>query len=126
MHWVRSQIHFGRWAALFALALQMAVSFGHVHLDDLGLRLAQSEPCASAVTTQASPRPADHEHGPVPHDDYCPICASIALVATAIAALPPKLILPAAVRYVWPSHRAVLASRPKLTLPFQARAPPSA
>jgi hypothetical protein len=26
---------FGRWLALFALALQLVVSFGHVHLDGI-------------------------------------------------------------------------------------------
>ena len=37
MNWFRSNIQSCARLALFALALQMAVSFGHVHGDDLGL-----------------------------------------------------------------------------------------
>ena len=34
MHWVRSNRRFGSWAALFALAIQLVLSFGHIHLED--------------------------------------------------------------------------------------------
>src|SRR4029077_17977624 len=37
MNWVRSTIRPFAHLALFALALQMIVSFGHMHPDDLGL-----------------------------------------------------------------------------------------
>ena len=33
MRWVRCNNRFGSWLALAALALQIVVSFGHVHLD---------------------------------------------------------------------------------------------
>ena len=37
MNWFRSNIQSSARLALFALTLQMAVSFGHMHRDDLGL-----------------------------------------------------------------------------------------
>jgi hypothetical protein len=125
MHWFRSQIG-GTWVALFALALQMAVSFGHLHADELGASFAGSDrmQSASAVVTQASPHQADHEHSPAP-DDYCPVCASMALVGTAIASSPPTPTLPMAVRYFWPSPVPATGAGLRLTLSFQARAPPS-
>ena len=38
MRWLRSHIRFGSWSALFALTVQFALSFGHVHFDDSSLR----------------------------------------------------------------------------------------
>jgi hypothetical protein len=126
MHWLRTRIHFGAWSALFALALQAAVSFGHIHADDLGLPAEHDRmQSASVVTTHASPHQTDHDHSPAP-DDYCPICASMALVATAIASLPPTLTLPIAVDYFWPSLVSAPGVGLRLTLSFQARAPPAA
>ena len=34
MYWVRSNRRFGSWAALFALAIQLVLSFGHIHIED--------------------------------------------------------------------------------------------
>ena len=64
MHWFRSRMRSCGRLALFALALQMVLSFGHMHRDDLGLpplpgtdsndcirygaRLAASEPTPSS------------------------------------------------------------------------------
>ena len=43
MQWFRSRVKLGSWVALFALALQLALTFGHVHLD--GLRFHHFTPC---------------------------------------------------------------------------------
>jgi hypothetical protein len=37
MNWFRSNIRSWTWSTLFALTLQMAVSFGHVDRHDIGL-----------------------------------------------------------------------------------------
>ena len=62
MHWFRSKIRSCGRLALFALALQMIVSFGHMHRDDLGLPpLAgtDSTSIASAAAPGAQPPPAN-------------------------------------------------------------------
>jgi hypothetical protein len=128
MHWFRSHSSLGSWLALFALAFQLVVSFGHVHLD----RGAPVPGHASVVpgadaSTGAGPAslPANHE-APVHADDYCAVCALIHLAGTAMAAEPPALPLPA----VFGRTRSEAAIEFGLTAPhhtlFAARAPPIA
>ena len=127
MNWFRSRIRSAAKLALFALALQMIVSFGHLHRDDLGLPpLAGTDQTSVASTTApGSQAPAGQQHQPA-SDDYCPICASIALLATWMPVVPPVLVTPESIHRV----RAPLASlqRPPthFSLSFQARAPPVA
>jgi hypothetical protein len=113
--------------ALFALAVQMILSFGHMHRDDLGLPpLAGTNP--TQITSAAAPRsvpPADQQHQPTPaSDEYCPICASIAVLATWMPALPPVLVLPEPMRRVWAPVVALQSAPTRISLSFQARAPP--
>jgi hypothetical protein len=126
MNWFRSRIRSGAHLALFALALQMALSFGHVHLDDLGLPpLAGTDPTQIAfVAASGSAPPAGHHHQPAPDDDYCPICASIAVLATWMPALPPVLVSPEPIRRVWGPVDALHISPTQISLSFRARAPP--
>ncbi|MGA8611732.1 MAG: DUF2946 family protein [Xanthobacteraceae bacterium] len=111
---------------LFALAVQMVLSFGHVHLDDLGLpSLAGTDPTQIAlVATCGSAPPAGQHHQPASDDDYCPICASMAVLATWMPALPPVLVLPEPMRRVWAPVAALQISPRHISLSFQARAPP--
>jgi hypothetical protein len=112
----------GSWLALIALAIQLGVSFGHVHLE--GFRGIDS--AAPALTRQAhtaqslpSPQPGDK-------DDYCAICASICLVANSFVPPPPLLPVPlfstAAAHFDRDAPMSVAARRPA----FQSRAPPPA
>ena len=127
MNWFRSRIQSGARLALLALALQMAVSFGHMHRDDLGLPPlpTSDEMQVASVAIHVAGHPADQTHRPAP-DDYCPICASMALVATALPSLPPVLIVPATIRHEWPSQLPARCVSLKVALSFQARGPPAA
>jgi len=84
MHWFRRR--FGLWLALIALAIQFGVSFGHVH----GIA-ANAPAAAQSRTAQNLPSPApdqgDHD------DDYCAICAVLALVSTSQTASAPTIAL---------------------------------
>ncbi|MGA8696290.1 MAG: hypothetical protein WB689_21100, partial [Xanthobacteraceae bacterium] len=104
MNWFRSTIRPFAQLALFALAVQMVVSFGHMHRDDLGL-----PPLATAHwahfpsgAAQALTGPTDRDQYPS-SDDYCPICASIALLATGAPPLPPVTVAPPLISLVWSS-----------------------
>src|ERR1700744_397441 len=92
---VRSRRHWGAWAGVAALARQIILSFGHMHGDDLGLpplpAVSQDQVAAGAASVPAGPANPDHHQPP---DDYCPICASMVLMATAMPSLPPILIAP--------------------------------
>jgi hypothetical protein len=125
MNWFRSRIRFGAQLALFTLAFQIAVSFGHMHRDDLGLPpLPTSCQTSSASVTNPAAPACDHEQQPA-SDDYCPICASMALIATAIPSLPPLLIVPAPVASAWLTEIPVQRVPTRVALSFQARAPPT-
>jgi hypothetical protein len=125
MGWFRSRSRLGSYLALFALAFQLAVSFAHVHLDQIapiaGATALVAQPSSDRVNTPSSP--TGHEG---PADDFCPICTLIHLAGALVPAetppLPPPSIfgrsqLEAAVELdLAASHRVL----------FQARAPPDA
>jgi hypothetical protein len=127
MNWFRAKIRPFAKLALFALAVQMVVSFGHMHRDDLGLpSLANAHwahfPSAAA---QALTGPADRDQYPL-SDDYCPICASIALLATGAPSLPPVIVAPPPISRVWSSPASLYLVATQAIFSFQARAPPLA
>jgi hypothetical protein len=127
MNWVRSTIRPFARLALFALALQMVVSFGHMHPDDLGLSswaTAHRAHFPSGVA-QALSGPVDRDQYPS-SDDYCPICASIALLATGAPSLPPVVVAPPVISAVWSSPTSPYLVATKAIFSFQARAPPLA
>jgi hypothetical protein len=124
MNWFRSRGRSAAGLALFALALQMALSFGHLHRDDLGLPpLPASDQAQVTAHTSVAPRPGNPDQQPA-SDDYCVICASMALVATGVPSLPPALTVPEPVRPVWPAPTPAQTLKLDVALSFRARAPP--
>src|SRR5262249_40817460 len=85
----------GAYLALFALAFQLAVSFGHVHVEQFrpasvgASALAGAQP--SGDDRNAPSNPAGREH---PADDHCPICTLIHLAGALVPAEAPSLPLP--------------------------------
>lgn len=114
---------FASWLALAALALQIVLSFGHVHLD--GVHRAHQSAAVTGSRAQATqPLPAQQpgDDG----DDYCAICASIYLAANSFVPQPPQLPVPLASQAIERFDRiAVLFIAPRRA-PFQSRAPPLA
>jgi hypothetical protein len=128
MNWFRSTLRSFAYMALFALALQVVVSFGHVHRDDLGLppRIQASQTGILILTdeTGTPTGPADRDHHPA-SDQYCLICASIALIGTGAPSLPPILVVPESGLRFSPSGKPTHDPRPQFALSFQARGPPT-
>jgi hypothetical protein len=91
MKWFRANIRHGAKLALFALAVQFVLSFGHVHLDQVHAAPAG----LSVASLQAPPGPGTdhHQHHP---GDPCAICVVMAMAGTALFAAPPVLLLPRA------------------------------
>jgi hypothetical protein len=124
MRWFRDNIRQGSWAALIALAINLALSFGHVHAIDgnsLGYRAGA---LVAAVTA-----PGDDEHRPDQpgdeHADYlCPICLASTAMASALAPSPPVLrveFVSGAIDHAIESTLAVVQPR---RAAFQSRGPP--
>jgi uncharacterized iron-regulated membrane protein len=136
MQWFRSNIKLGSRLALFALAIQFALSFGHFHgsaaqaAPAIQSAAAQSEsstsllPAPDAVIQSAQQQPAsDHDSGQQPNDP-CAICAVMALANTLLFATPPLLLLPQAVEFLYLTTDAEFVHLNSAAVAFQPRAPP--
>jgi hypothetical protein len=123
MRWFRANRVFGGHLALFALAVQLVLSFGHIHREDI-YGSAPPAALAQALAADHAQLPADHssKHG----DDYCAICATISLLSTSFVATAPLLPVPVAFYAVEHVDRAAIASVAPRRAPFQSRAPPRA
>ena len=117
MHWIRSQARKLSLLALFALAMQFGLSFGHVHAH---------EAPASAVSQNAStntPAPdTDHDHDA--GKDICAICATVAMANALLDATPPLLPLPASIHATRLTATFDIAVMPPRHAAFRSRAPP--
>ena len=65
MRWFRSHARLGSWLALSALALQLALSFGHIHLKDV---LGQAD-ASSGPSSRRSRRSSDAQEPAAPPAD---------------------------------------------------------
>jgi hypothetical protein len=112
--------------ALFALALQFVVSFGHVHADELTGTPPGIATLEHAGGPQVPAGDADTDHHDDYHDDYCDICATLHALAVAQIPTPPPLPIPCALAHVGlPINEGVAATAPRRAA-FQSRAPPLA
>ena len=116
MKWFRSNIQHGSRLALFALAIQFALSFGHFH----GVT-AQAAPAIQQASQQA-PSNQDSDHQPT---DPCAICAVMALANAVLFASPPVLLLPQAVEFLYLTTDAEFVHLDHASVAFQPRAPPA-
>jgi hypothetical protein len=127
MHWFRTNIRWGARLALLALAVQLALAFGHVHFYGLAFAAAKAAPAAVAQEPDAA---VPDRSAPVPKSDGpasldCAICTLIQLSAHAAPATTPELPLVAHVGSpaLHISSASILAASPHSL--FQARAPPA-
>ena len=127
MGWLRSNSGRFAWVAFFALACQFALTFGHLHLSNVGVISAALT--ASADSTNGS---TGAPSSPAPQtptclaQDFCAVCNSISLANTLVLPVSPAPISPPAmIRDLWWSlARPALASSDHF--PFNARGPPHA
>jgi hypothetical protein len=136
MNWFRSNIKHGSRLALFALAVQFVLAFGHFHAvaaepaSAIQSGLAQSEssyadhlvaPEAASQLAQQQPASNDSDQQP---GDCCAICAVMALANTVLFATPPLLLLPQAVEFLYLAADAEFVHLNSARVAFQPRAPP--
>ena len=133
MRWFRKHAKQGSRLALFALAVQFVLSFGHFH--GLAAQAAPASVADATATTdihgglgidaRARPQqsPADHDdQQPV---DNCAICAVMALAGTAMVSPPPVLSLPQAFEFLYLATDAEFLHLKFVGVHFQPRAPPA-
>jgi DUF2946 family protein len=133
--WIRKHVKLGARLALFALAVQFVLSFGHFHPT-------QAAPALQTATSQtdflraadlvvkdaASPSAYDQQ---VPHRDNhqhpadgCAICALVTMAHGMLFATPPVLLLPQAIELLQLTTEAGFTHLGSGHRAFQSRAPP--
>ena len=126
MGWFRSNRGGVAWSALFALACQFLLSFGHVHagkFDGRSLAVAAIATGDAAADDLPSP-PQEKSTGLA--GDFCAICTNIGLAGALI--LPVLAIILAPRLFAEILSWSLTASHPASPdrLPFSARGPPDA
>jgi hypothetical protein len=112
---------------LFALLLQLFVSFGHVHVDEF---IAPSAAASASMGRVAASKSTAATQQQTPNrlpDDDCPICATMHLTASGLLPAPPCVAVSLSISRV--SHQTVIEafdSRVGRHVLFQTRAPPIA
>ena len=136
MDWFRKHIRLGSQLALFALALQFVLAFGHNHQAhaqtitpaplsyiELVAAAIDAEYGGATATLTAADDHAPRQHHPL--TDTCAICAVVAISATALFSSSPILHLPEAVALLYRVTDAGFAHLDPTHGPFQPRAPPA-
>ncbi len=127
MRWLRSNIRGLARLALFALAVQIIATFGHVHLERVALTTAQA--AQSAVPDQAvehlakSQSRGQKSHGAADFD--CPICALIQLASTSAPSAAPPLPIPVILGGTILKAPEAADFAASTAFAFQARGPPA-
>jgi hypothetical protein len=121
MQWFRAKRSPSGYAALFALALQLALSFGHLHLDELAL--GKTAPAAAAVANASD---SQTPPGTVPdRDEVCAICAIISLSGALLIPDAPMLVFAGAPQEAFFQNLVAVLVSDLTRGQFQARAPPA-
>jgi DUF2946 family protein len=119
MRWFRDNIRQGSWAALIALVINLALSFGHVHAIDGTGRHSGALVAAVAAGADQKQDPAD-DHA----DDLCPICLATAAIANAFAPAPPVVRVEFVIGTIAHGIEQAFAIVEPRRAAFQSRGPP--
>jgi hypothetical protein len=124
MRWIHgTNKRWNTWLALAAMALQLILSFGHIHLEKL-----TSGSFIARVTTSKAPssQQIPTQHPANEAEDFCAICATIDLASSSFLPDAPLLPVPFASRTIehFGSFNSIFVSPQRAA--FQSRAPPLA
>jgi hypothetical protein len=109
--------------ALIALAINIGLSFGHIHaIDGKGLQHRVASQIAAIASSDDGPTPGTHDSDPA--DLLCPICMATSAIGHALSAAPPALSLALAEAPIdlMIEHDFGLPQRPQSA--FHSRGPP--
>jgi Protein of unknown function (DUF2946) len=139
MKWLRSNIKHGSRLALFALAIQLVLSFGHFHgiaaqaapvvqsgaaQSDVAEAGAIPAPNSVGLAAQKQPPASDPDSDRRSHDP-CAICAVMVMANAVLMATPPLLLLPQAIEFLYLTTDAEFIHLSAIRVAFQPRAPPA-
>jgi hypothetical protein len=121
MRGFRQQVRQGSLLALLALAINLALSFGHIHFDT-----ARGERATASLLLSAILHDDDGQKGKVDGhpDEFCPICVARAALGTAMVATPPSLPVEFVSATIEHSNALQVALIEPRRLAFYSRGPP--
>jgi hypothetical protein len=138
MNWFRKHLRHGSRLALFALAIQFVMAFGHSHefaaqaapaiqtgVTDADFAYAAAlaaQTAADQVAQKQQPSTPDNNQQPA---DNCAICAVMSLAGNVLFATPPLLELPQAFEFLYLTTDAEFVHLNSMHPAFQSRAPPA-
>jgi hypothetical protein len=125
MRWFRSNRGTVVWLAFFALACQLLLSFGHVHVGKFSggsAAWAAAESGDASADVPSSP----HKNPTGLAGDFCAICANISLAGTLVLPILAIILAPRLFTQILPWSLAVGEPASFDHLPFSARGPPHA
>jgi hypothetical protein len=138
MNWFRKHLKHGSRLALFALAIQFVMAFGHFHglaaqaapaiqtyvtgADFASAAGLAAQAAADEVAQKQQPSTPDSDQQPA---DACAICAVMSLAGDVLFATPPLLQLPQAVEFLYLTTDAEFVHLNSIYPAFQSRAPPA-
>jgi len=125
MGWFRSNSGKIAWVAFFALACQFALTFGHLHLSNVGVVSAALTAPADSTNGSTGAQSSPSQQTPTGlAQDFCAVCNNISLANTLVLPVSPAPIsLASIIRDLWwPLVGSELASGDHF--PFNARGPP--
>jgi hypothetical protein len=119
MHWIRRNSRFGSGAAIFALAIQLILSFAHIHLKDI-----QGSSAVIASSSQLQPNIPENDDGGTTGHVFCAICLALNLTSSSVLPTVALLATPFDHPHRWVAdlHPAQVSYRVHFL--FQPRAPP--
>lgn len=130
MKWFRRHIKTGSRLALFALALQFVLSFGHFHFDTAAAAalqgqadVAHAQSLAPDAASPAQQQPSGHDDGQ-PANGPCAICAVMAMANQTLLATAALVPLPDTIQQSFLVTHAGSALPGSPRPAFQSRAPP--
>jgi len=127
MRWVRAKRKFGGRLALFALAVQLTLSFGHIHPEDIFGPARAAAHAAVALPAAGYFRPLSTDQHSSHNDDYCAICATMYLLNSSSVPEAPQLRpLPFVSQPIEHFDGVTAVFIAPRRAPFQSRAPPLA
>ncbi|HLJ00959.1 MAG TPA: DUF2946 family protein [Bradyrhizobium sp.] len=121
MNWFRDHIRRSSWLALIALAINLGLSFGHLHAHDgAGLRSLSS----AAIAASDEQGTKGHQDGDQA-DLFCPICMAAGAIGHALTSAPPVLPILFAQSAIDPTCEDVVSIPQPPRAAFYSRGPPT-
>jgi hypothetical protein len=124
MHWFRDHIRRGSWIALLALAINLGLSFGHVHAIVGGDFPNRPSSQVAAIGSPDNGSTGDR-HGGDRADLLCSICMAAHAMGQALGSAPPALPLALAESPVDLTTEPDLAVLQPPRAAFDSRGPPT-